>query len=291
MGTRKYKVELRNKSCSAIEAERKIGTGGSSVEIIDFHAHIYPDKIAEKASRATGDFYGITPAYSGTSEELLASGKAAGISRFVLLPVATKPDQVRHINEFIADEVSKHNEFYGFGTLHPDCKNILEETEHIISLGLKGIKLHPDTQQFNTDDKRLFEVFDYIQGRIPLLVHCGDKRFDFSHPRRLKNVIDNFPHLQVIAAHLGGWSLFDEAFELLKDENCYLDISSTMMFLPPELVRHYIHGYGADRILFGTDFPLWNPEQEVESFKRLNLSSDEFERIAYKNALEILNVQ
>ena len=288
MRTRKYKVDSQDESGSAIEAERKIGPGGSPVEIIDFHAHIYPDKIAEKASQATGDFYGITPAYSGTSKELLTSGKAAGISRFVLLPVATKPDQVSHINDFIADEVSAHNEFYGFGTLHPDCENILEETDHIISLGLKGIKLHPDTQQFNTDDKRLFEVFDYIQGKIPLLVHCGDKRFDFSHPRRLKNVIDNFPHLQVIAAHLGGWSLFDEAFELLKDENCYLDISSTMMFLPPEQVEHYIHGYGVERILFGTDFPLWHPEQEVASFRRLNLSSFEFERIAYKNALGIL---
>ena len=288
MRTRKYKVDSQDESGSAIEAERKIGPGGSPVEIIDFHAHIYPDKIAEKASQATGDFYGITPAYSGTSKELLTSGKAAGISRFVLLPVATKPDQVSHINDFIADEVSAHNEFYGFGTLHPDCENILEETDHIISLGLKGIKLHPDTQQFNTDDKRLFEVFDYIQGKTPLLVHCGDKRFDFSHPRRLKNVIDNFPHLQVIAAHLGGWSLFDEAFELLKDENCYLDISSTMMFLPPEQVEHYIHGYGVERILFGTDFPLWRPEQEVASFRRLNLSSFEFERIAYKNALGIL---
>ncbi|MBQ1658733.1 MAG: amidohydrolase family protein [Clostridia bacterium] len=288
MRTRKYKVDSQDESGSAIEAERKIGPGGSPVEIIDFHAHIYPDKIAEKASQATGDFYGITPAYSGTSKELLTSGKAAGISRFVLLPVATKPDQVSHINDFIADEVSAHNEFYGFGTLHPDCENILEETDHIISLGLKGIKLHPDTQQFNTDDKRLFEVFDYIQGKIPLLVHCGDKRFDFSHPRRLKNVIDNFPHLQVIAAHLGGWSLFDEAFELLKDENCYLDISSTMMFLPPEQIEHYIHGYGVERILFGTDFPLWRPEQEVASFRRLNLSSFEFERIAYKNALGIL---
>ncbi len=288
MRTRKYKVDSQDESGSAIEAERKIGPGGSPVEIIDFHAHIYPDKIAEKASQATGDFYGITPAYSGTSKELLTSGKAAGISRFVLLPVATKPDQVSHINDFIADEVSAHNEFYGFGTLHPDCENILEETDHIISLGLKGIKLHPDTQQFNTDDKRLFEVFDYIQGKTPLLVHCGDKRFDFSHPRRLKNVIDNFPHLQVIAAHLGGWSLFDEAFELLKDENCYLDISSTMMFLPPEQIEHYIHGYGVERILFGTDFPLWRPEQEVASFRRLNLSSFEFERIAYKNALGIL---
>ena len=288
MRTRKYKVDSQDESGSAIEAERKIGPGGSPVEIIDFHAHIYPDKIAEKASQATGDFYGITPAYTGTSKELLTSGKAAGISRFVLLPVATKPDQVSHINDFIADEVSAHNEFYGFGTLHPDCENILEETDHIISLGLKGIKLHPDTQQFNTDDKRLFEVFDYIQGKIPLLVHCGDKRFDFSHPRRLKNVIDNFPHLQVIAAHLGGWSLFDEAFELLKDENCYLDISSTMMFLPPEQIEDYIHGYGVERILFGTDFPLWRPEQEVASFRRLNLSSFEFERIAYKNALGIL---
>ena len=291
MGTRKYKVESLDDSCSAIEVERKIGTDGSPVEIIDFHAHIYPDKIAEKASQATGDFYSISPAHSGKSKELLESGKAAGISRFVLLPVATKPDQVRHINEFIADEVSAHKEFYGFGTLHPDCENILEETEHILSLGLKGIKLHPDTQQFNTDDKRLFEVFDYIQGKLPLLVHCGDKRFDFSHPRRLKNVIDNFPHLQVIAAHLGGWSLFDEAFELLKDENCYLDISSTMMFLPPEQVEYYIHGYGAERILFGTDFPLWDPEQEVASFKKLRLTTEEFERIANKNALEILKTQ
>ena len=258
------------------------------MEIIDFHAHIYPDKIAEKASQATGDFYNIPPSHSGTSKELLESGKAAGISRFVLLPVATKPDQVRHINMFICDLISAHNEFYGFGTLHPDCENILAETDFIINSGLKGIKLHPDTQQFNTDDKRLFEVFDYIQGKLPLLVHCGDKRFDFSHPRRLKNIIDNFPHLQVIAAHLGGWSLFDEAFELLKSADCYLDISSTMMFISQEQVEYYIHGYGADRILFGTDFPLWSPEQEVASFKKLHLTAEEFEKIAYKNALEIL---
>lgn len=260
------------------------------MEIIDFHAHIYPDKIAEKASQATGDFYSIVPAHSGTSQELLAAGKASGITGFVLLPVATKAEQVRHINEFVAREMDTHEEFYGFGTLHPDCEDIVGETEHILELGLKGIKLHPDTQQFNTDDDRLYEVFDYIQGRLPLLVHCGDKRFDFSHPRRLKKVIDNFPRLQVIAAHLGGWSLFEEAFELLKNKDCYLDISSTMMFLSQEQVEYYIHGYGADRILFGTDFPLWSPTQEVASFKKLHLTVEEFEKIAYKNALKILKV-
>ena len=154
---------------------------------------------------------------------------------------------------------------------------------------MQGIKLHPDTQRFNMDDRRLFEIFDYIQGKIPLLVHCGDRRFDYSHPRRLKNIIDNFPHLQVIAAHLGGWSLFEEGFEILKDTDCYLDISSTMMFLSPEQVTKYIHGYGAERILFGTDFPLWSPVDEVSRFGKLHLTENEFERIAYKNALAILN--
>ncbi len=259
------------------------------MKIIDFHAHIYPPKIAEKASLSTGEFYHITPAHSGTSEELLSVGKTAGISEFVLLPVATKPQQVHHINQFILDEVKSHrDEFHGFGTLHPDSENILAETDFIIKSGLQGIKLHPDTQRFNMDDRRLFEVFDNIQGKIPLLVHCGDRRFDYSHPRRLKNIIDNFPHLQVIAAHLGGWSLFEEGFEILKDTDCYLDISSTMMFLSPEQVTKYIHGYGAERILFGTDFPLWSPVDEVCRFRKLPLTENEFERIAYKNAVDIL---
>ena len=258
------------------------------MEIIDFHAHIYPEKIADKATQATGDFYNISPACTGTAESLISEGRKAGISRFVILPVATKPEQVRSINRFILDEVSAHNEFYGFATLHPSCENIIDEVSFILSSGFKGIKLHPDTQCFNTDDRRLFEVFDAVQGKLPLLVHCGDKRYDYSHPRRLRNVIDSFPHLQVIAAHLGGWSLFDEGFELLRSTECFLDISSTMMFLPSEQVRRYIRGYGADRILFGTDFPLWSPEQEVRSFRMLNLSSDEYESIAYKNALKIL---
>ena len=259
------------------------------MKIIDFHAHIYPPKIAEKASLSTGDFYDIKPAHTGTGEELLSAGKNAGISEFVLLPVATKPEQVHHINQFILDEVKLHREFHGFGTLHPDGENMLAETDFIIKSNLQGIKLHPDTQRFNMDDRRLFEVFDYMQGKIPLLVHCGDKRYDYSHPRRLKNIIDNFPHLQVIAAHLGGWSLFEEGFAILKDTDCFLDISSTMMFLSPEQVTKYIHGYGAERILFGTDFPLWNPIDEVGRFHQLNLTTREFERIAYQNAVDILN--
>ena len=258
------------------------------MKIIDFHAHIYPNRIAEKATLATGSFYHITPAYNGTATALLSVGKDAGISHFVLLPVATKPEQVRHSNQFILEQINTHKEFYGFGTIHPDDINVMEEVNFILEAGLLGIKLHPDTQQFNTDDRRLYEVFDYIQGKIPVLIHCGDKRFDYSHPRRLKKVIQDFPHLQIIAAHLGGWSLFDEAFELLRNTDCFLDISSTMMFLAPEQVTKYIRGYGAERILFGTDFPLWNPQEEVCRFNRLNLTAAEYEKIAFQNALGIL---
>ena len=67
------------------------------MEIIDFHAHIYPEKIADKATQATGDFYNISPACTGTAESLISEGRKAGISRFVILPVATKPEQVRSI--------------------------------------------------------------------------------------------------------------------------------------------------------------------------------------------------
>ena len=110
------------------------------MKIIDFHAHIYPPKISEKASLSTGDFYNIKPAHSGTGKELLSVGKSAGISEFVLLPVATKPEQVHHINNFILDEVTVHSEFHGFGTLHPDSENMLAETEFIIKSGLQGIR-------------------------------------------------------------------------------------------------------------------------------------------------------
>ncbi|MDD6798192.1 MAG: amidohydrolase family protein [Clostridia bacterium] len=260
------------------------------MRVIDFHTHVYPTKIAGKATASTCGFYNLKTDLVGTTNVLLECGRQAGISEFVLLPVATKAEQVHHINEFIVDEVNMHNEFYGFGALHADMENPLSEIEYIKSSGLKGIKLHPDIQHFPIDDERMFPVYDKLQGDLPVLIHCGDARFDYSHPRRLKHIIDEFPQLQIIAAHLGGWSMFDTAFEYLKDTDCYFDISSSMMFLTPEQMKTYISGYGADRILFGSDFPLWNPKNEVESFLSLELSEADREKIAFRNALKILKI-
>jgi len=258
------------------------------MKVFDFHTHIYPDRIADKATKSVGDFYELQTNLTGTVDTLLELGKRAGISKYLILPVAIRPDQVSGINKFIREQVDTHEEFYGFGTIHAGMENPCEEIENIECLGLRGVKMHPDTQGFNIDDERLFEVYDMIQGKLPVMLHTGDPRYDYSHPRRLKRILEMFPKLTVIGAHFGGWSVFDEALECLKDKNCFFDVSSSMMFQSRERTMFYISQYGADRLLFGSDFPLWSPETELNSFMELKLSAEEQEKILYKNAMNLL---
>ena len=259
------------------------------MKIIDFHTHVYPDRLADKATQATCDFYGLCTDQTGTVEQLLQKGQAAGIDRFVLLPVAVHPQGVRRVNEFIVEQVREHPEFYGFGTVHPDMEDMAGEIDYIQSSGLLGVKLHPDMQEINTDDERLFPLYERLRAiGMPLFVHCGDEHRDFSHPRRLRRVLDRFPGLTVIAAHLGGWSKWEEALACLQDTDCYLDISSCMMFMPPERVVAYVRAFGAHRVLFGTDFPIWDPVTEVRSLMALPLTDDEKEQVFYRNAGRII---
>ena len=259
------------------------------MKIIDFHTHVYPDRLADKATQATCDFYGLCTDQTGTVEQLLQKGQAAGIDRFVLLPVAVHPQGVRRVNEFIVEQVREHPEFYGFGTVHPDMEDMAGEIDYIRSSGLLGVKLHPDMQEINTDDERLFPLYERLRAiGMPLFVHCGDEHRDFSHPRRLRRVLDRFPGLTVIAAHLGGWSKWEEALACLQDTDCYLDISSCMMFMPPERVVAYVRAFGAHRVLFGTDFPIWDPVTEVRSLMALPLTDDEKEQVFYRNAGRII---
>lgn len=262
------------------------------MKIIDFHTHIYPEKIAKKAADAVCAYYSLKEGMEGTSSLLLEKGKEAGISSFVLLPVATKAENVRSINNFILDEQKNHKEFYGFGTLHVDLgkEGLISEIDYIIQQGLKGIKLHSDQQKTAIDDPRLYPIYDYLQDKIPFLFHCGDPVSNLSHPVRLKNILKTFPKLKVIAAHLGGWSLFDEAVSILKGENFYYDISSCLYFLSPEKIKKYIDIYGAEKGLFGSDFPMWNPVKEVERFNHIPLTSGERELISHINAERILNL-
>ena len=260
--------------------------------LIDIHTHIYPDKIARKAADSVRDFYDLEGSLQmdGTVDMLLKRGAEAGISHFVVLPVSNGPTHVRSINNFILEQTKTHDNFIGFGTVHAAMENIEEEVDRILSVGLKGIKMHPDSQRFNIDDERLFPVYDAIRGRIPVLLHMGDRRYDFSHPARLRKVLAQFPDLQVIAAHFGGYSMFETARENLEDTPCVFDISSAMMFMQPGEAEGYINRYGAERMAYGTDYPLWDPVTEVQRFRRLKLTGEQFDQISYKTAQRILNL-
>ena len=259
------------------------------MKIIDFHTHVYPDHIAHKATRSICDFYGLDTDQTGMVDTLLSRGHAAGIDRFVLLGVAVRPDGVRAVNEFIVKQTREHPECYGFGAIHPDVPDMAGELAFIRASGLLGVKLHPDMQGMQPDDERLFPMYEQLRAwGMPVLVHCGDEHRDFSHPRHLRRMIDRFPGLVVIAAHLGGWSKWDEAVKYLADTDCFVDISSCMMFLPPERVVEYVRAYGAHRVLFGTDFPMWDMAGEVRDLMALPLTDDEKEQILFRNAERII---
>ncbi len=262
------------------------------MEIIDIHTHIYPDKIARKATDSVRDFYHIDGGnMDGTVDMLLQRGTEAGISRYVVLPVSNSPNRVRSINSFILEQTRIHDNFIGFGTVHADMEDLSGEVDWILSNGLRGIKMHPDSQRFPIDDPRLYPVYDAVEGRIPVLLHMGDQRYNYSHPLRLRKILDSFPQLEVIAAHFGGYSMFQTARELLDDTDCVFDISSAMMFMEKGEAERYINHYGAERMAYGTDYPLWNPVQEVKRFQQLDLTGAQFDQIAHKTAERILKLK
>ena len=197
------------------------------MKIIDIHTHIYPEKIARRATDSVRDFYQIDgEGMDGTVQMLRDRGAKAGISQYVVLPVSNTPSHVQSINDFILEQTKLHDDFIGFGTLHAEMEGLTDELERIVNMGLRGIKMHPDSQAFAIDDKRLFPVYEALQEKLPVMLHMGDPRYNFSHPVRLKRVLQLFPRLQVIAAHFGGYTMYHTARELLWDTNCVFDVSS-----------------------------------------------------------------
>ena len=260
--------------------------------IVDCHCHIYPEKIAAKAVESIGHFYDIPMNSGGTAADMAEAEKKAGITHQIIFSVATKVPQVASINRFIADEVEKsHGTMTGLGTLHPDSEDLKGDIEHIVELGLKGVKLHPDIQGFKIDDYRCLKIYELCEGRLPILMHTGDNRYDFSNPNRLKPVLEIFKNLTVIGAHLGGWSMWDTAVdELAGFKNFYVDCSSSLYAMTTDKAREVIRRYGADRVLFGTDYPMWSPSDEIKRFESLGLNEEEKHKIYYKNAKRLFNL-
>lgn len=258
------------------------------MKVIDMHAHFFPDALADRAVANLGDYYKLKMHCNGTFSDLSSRAEKAGITKLVVHSTALKASQVEVINDSTASHMSEN--IAGFGTLHQDYEGDFEkEIKRIISLGLKGIKLHPDFQHFNIDDKKMYPVYDIIRAyKLPVLFHTGDANSPCSAPHRLRKVLDDFPGLIAIGAHLGGHHQWEEAEEYLYGRDVYIDTSSCHRTLSHEQIKRLIRKHDTDRIMFGTDYPIETFEYCIENFLKLGLTDDENEKILYENANKLI---
>lgn len=259
--------------------------------IIDFHAHIYPDRVAEKAVRSIGDFYNIPMRQQGTAEDLIRVMDEAGAALSVVCSAAVDGAHVRKVNDFILSAVRSHpGRLLGFGTLHADMRDPEEEVEYMLKKGLRGVKLHPDMQRFALNDPQCDRLFSACEGRLPMLIHTGDKRFSYSNPTQIPPILEKHPKLTLICAHLGGYSEWDSAADCLKDAPVYVDCSSSFFALTRERAAELICLFGEERVLFGSDFPMWNMKEELQILLSLSLDESMLEKILHKNAERLLGL-
>ena len=266
------------------------------IPVIDVHCHVYPAAIAEKAAAAVAAFYRVRRG-DGVADlaglpEVLAR-ECVGTYN-VIHSVATVPRQVEDVNRFVASVAAKDDRFLAFGTLHPDSEPdaMARQIAQILDLGLKGIKLHPDMQGFALNSSACYDMVEACAGRFLLLLHTGDTRYARSNPEQLMPLLEQFPETTFIGAHMAGYTCWEHAGEVLAGRypNLYVDISSTMFALTPERTAALVRAYGADRVLFGSDFPMWHPRGELERFLALPLTKAEQDAILYDNAARLLGL-
>ena len=262
------------------------------MRIFDIHTHAYPDEIAEKACINLGKFYDFTVDNKGTVKDLIDSEKEGGSSGIALFSVATAPEQVVKINNWLNDVKNKYAsnnlKIICFAAMHKDFENKADEIERTLALGFKGVKIHPDIQQTDIDSEKLLPLYEMIEGRAVMYFHAGDERYDYSLPEKIIKIKKNFPKLDIIAAHLGGYQKWETFEKTYSEKNIYIDTSSALWAMPAEQARKIIINYDSDKILFGTDYPVKRVVDELEYIDKLNLSDDLLEKILYKNAEKLL---
>lgn len=266
-------------------------------KVFDIHTHTYPQAIAAKAVANLEKFYDFIVDGLGTYSDLESQAEENGLCGFLLFSVATNPNQVQKVNDSISVLAQKSRDdgyqTVGFAGIHQDFPDFEAEITRAESIGLKGIKIHPDIQEVDIDDPRMIRLCSILEGRMPLYLHMGDNRpeYRFSEAKKLARVLDMFPKLEVVAAHLGGYRAWDEAEKYLAGRpNVWYDTSSALWAMTPEFAGHMINVLGSDRIMFGTDYPVKRTKDELDRFFKINLTEQQRCDILYNNAARFLKL-
>ncbi len=262
------------------------------MRIIDAHAHIFPTKIAVKASESIGDFYGIPMSSDASIDSLLKGERELGSERVLVCSSALSPKQVVSINDFIYEQMQAHPELIGFAAMHRDMEEFKEEIKRVKKMGMLGIKFHHDMQQIDIDDPKQYPIYEAMEEEgLALLLHMGDDRYDYSAPEKMVKVAKDFPKMTVIGAHFGGYRRWQDSIHNPRLDNVYYDTSSSLFMIDTKTAERFIDHFGPDRFFFGTDFPMWNPKKEFEDrFMKLNLSDEVRQMILYDNFARVFKL-
>jgi uncharacterized protein len=260
------------------------------VRIIDIHTHAWPDAVAEKAVSSLMSRGTLKASYDGTIAGLLGKMDRSGVDVSVMLPVATKPSQVASINDWAASIAT--DRIVAFGSMHPDLADAPAEVARMAALGLRGLKLHPEHQAFAPDEPRLAPVYEAaVEHDMTVLFHAGHDELHETlrgTPESFATVLDGFPGMRVVLAHLGGYRVWNRVAEVLVGRDVYLDTAYTLGHLPDADFVEIVHAHGAEHVLFGSDGPWTDAAEEIAWLRRLPFSHGVIAAILGENAERLL---
>ena len=263
--------------------------------LIDFHTHAFPDKLASRAvSSLSHGSGGMVPQTDGTLPSLKAQMDRDGVDISVVHSIATNPRQQSNVNNF-AIEINRDDRIVAFGSIHPDAPDALEELERIAAAGLKGVKFHPEYQQFYADEERMKPVYRKIsQLGLTALFHAGQD-IGFAPPYHClsEHLLGALKWLDcpVVAAHWGGYCCSEMVLDRLCGENLWFDLSFGYGCIPKPTAQAIIDRHGTDKLLFGSDMPWHRPEWELRLLNSLDISQADKEKIFFRNAVKLLKLE
>jgi predicted TIM-barrel fold metal-dependent hydrolase len=261
------------------------------MEIIDVHNHIWPQKVVDKAKDYLEGFYKRKLVTLPTVDNLLRVMDGAGISKSIVSSVASYPYQVVSINSWLFS--IRQERFIPFASIHPFFDGFKEELKRIKDNAL-GVKLQPDFQEFYVDDEKVFPLYEELQKlNLTVLLHCGAEVSSSdevrSDPGRILKVMEKFPELKIIGAHMGGFLIWKEALEKLAGKNIYFDTSDSISAMKKELLEQFFAKHGFDKIVYGSDFPIQDPKEDITFIKSLDISEENKQKILSSNIKKLLS--
>ena len=259
---------------------------------IDIHTHAFPDALAPRAMEKLQAMICWPAAGDGSIDGLIASMDAADVDVSVICTIATKPDQAKGILKWCKSIRCERIE--PLASVHPKDRKPGRILKKIRDAGLVGIKLHPLFQHFDADDPIMDEIYAAASDFGLLIeMHCGlDVAFPpenlQAEPMKIARVIEKFPDLKLIWAHMGGWRMWDDVEKYLLGANVYLETSVSLTELSPARSAGIITRHGHERVLFGSDYP-WAPQDKtIELIENLPLTDRQKSGILWRNAARLL---